>query len=59
MMGGTSGFALVPPPCPKSLPVYPDLYRKRRELAKVQMLEREIGTEIYRDLLMFQVFGSI
>ncbi|KAL8464076.1 hypothetical protein ACS0TY_033843 [Phlomoides rotata] len=29
-----------PPPLP---PEYPDLYGKRRELAKVQVLEREIG----------------
>uniref|UniRef100_A0A803NS29 G protein gamma domain-containing protein n=1 Tax=Cannabis sativa TaxID=3483 RepID=A0A803NS29_CANSA len=33
----------LPPPCPKSPPAYPDLYGKRRETAKVQMLEREIG----------------
>ncbi|KAH7852694.1 hypothetical protein Vadar_028040 [Vaccinium darrowii] len=32
----------LPPPRPKSPPEYPDLYGKRRELAKVQMLEREI-----------------
>lgn len=43
MMGAPSGSASLPPPCPKSPPVYPDLYGKRRELAKVQMLEREIG----------------
>lgn len=42
-MGAPSGSASLPPPCPKSPPVYPDLYGKRRELAKVQMLEREIG----------------
>ncbi|KAA8523333.1 hypothetical protein F0562_009756 [Nyssa sinensis] len=33
----------LPPPRPKSPPQYPDLYGKRRELLKVQMLEREIG----------------
>nr|GMC95614.1 guanine nucleotide-binding protein subunit gamma 3 [Ipomoea batatas] len=33
----------MPPPRPKSPPQYPDLYGKRRELARVQMLEREIG----------------
>lgn len=33
----------LPPPQPKSPPQNPDLYGKRRELAKVQMLEREIG----------------
>lgn len=44
--GGT-GSALappsLPPPRPKSPPEYPDLYGKRREAARVQMLEREIG----------------
>ncbi|PIN03419.1 hypothetical protein CDL12_24058 [Handroanthus impetiginosus] len=34
---------LPPPALPKSLPEYPDLYGKRRELAKLQVLEREIG----------------
>ncbi|KAL8503189.1 hypothetical protein ACS0TY_022079 [Phlomoides rotata] len=38
-----SPVASLPPPQPKSPPRYPDLYGKRRELAKVQMLEREIG----------------
>ncbi|XP_020553755.1 uncharacterized protein LOC105173685 isoform X5 [Sesamum indicum] len=33
----------LPLPRPKSPPEYADLYRKRREMAKVQMLEREIG----------------
>ncbi|EPS59517.1 hypothetical protein M569_15289, partial [Genlisea aurea] len=33
----------LPPPRPKSPPEYPDLFGKRRELGKVQMLEREIG----------------
>nr|ASH96883.1 heterotrimeric G-protein gamma 10 [Brassica juncea] len=33
----------LPPPRPKSPPEYPDLYGKRREAARVQMLEREIG----------------
>lgn len=45
-MAGLSGTAKVPslpPPRPKSPPEYPDLYGKRRELAKVQLLEREIG----------------
>lgn len=41
--GGSSTFPSLPPPCPKSPPEYPDLYGKRRELAKVQMLEREIS----------------
>lgn len=40
---GTSKVPSLPPPRPKSPPEYPDLYGKRRELAKVQMLEREIG----------------
>ncbi|KAK8597658.1 hypothetical protein V6N13_095058 [Hibiscus sabdariffa] len=39
---GGSSFVLHPP-CPKSPPKYPDLYGKRREKAKVQMLEREIS----------------
>ncbi|KAF9616097.1 hypothetical protein IFM89_028563 [Coptis chinensis] len=33
----------MPFPCPKSPPRYPDLSGKRKELAKVQVLEREIG----------------
>ncbi|KAF3563543.1 hypothetical protein DY000_02018341 [Brassica cretica] len=33
----------LPPPRPKSPPEYPDLYGKRREAARVQMLEREIS----------------
>ncbi|KAK2975516.1 hypothetical protein RJ640_009145 [Escallonia rubra] len=41
--GGTAKrLPSLPPPRPKSPPEYPDLYGKRRELAKVQMLEREI-----------------
>ncbi|CAI0627828.1 unnamed protein product [Linum tenue] len=39
----SSSVKSLPPPCPKSPPDYPDLYGKRRELAKVQMLEREIN----------------
>lgn len=41
--GRSSSVPSLPPPCPKSPPAYPDLYGKRREVAKVQMLEREIG----------------
>ncbi|VYS67463.1 unnamed protein product [Arabidopsis thaliana] len=45
--GGVSSSSLapssLPPPRPKSPPEYPDLYGKRREAARVQMLEREIG----------------
>ncbi|KAK9275472.1 hypothetical protein L1049_022739 [Liquidambar formosana] len=41
--GGSSSVPSLPPPCPKSPPEYPDLYGKRREMAKVMMLEREIG----------------
>ncbi|GAB2218193.1 hypothetical protein Droror1_Dr00001411 [Drosera rotundifolia] len=33
----------LPPPRPRSPPPYPDLYGKRRELAMLQMLEREKG----------------
>ncbi|KAK6152016.1 hypothetical protein DH2020_014651 [Rehmannia glutinosa] len=40
---GNSSVPSLPPPQPKSPPEYPDLYGKRRELAKVQMLEREIS----------------
>ncbi|XP_042485774.1 guanine nucleotide-binding protein subunit gamma 3 [Macadamia integrifolia] len=39
----TSSVPSLPLPCPKSPPLYPDLYGKRRELLKVQMIEREIG----------------
>nr|XP_016433390.1 PREDICTED: guanine nucleotide-binding protein subunit gamma 3-like [Nicotiana tabacum] len=39
----TASVPSLPPPRPKSPPQYPDLYGKRREFAKVQMLEREIG----------------
>ncbi|KAI6679745.1 hypothetical protein NL676_033626 [Syzygium grande] len=41
--GCSSSVPSLPPPRPKSPPEYPDLYGKRREAAKVQMLEREIG----------------
>ncbi|PKI43495.1 hypothetical protein CRG98_036097 [Punica granatum] len=45
-MAGRSGCSStvpsLPPPCPRSPPEYPDLYGKRREAARVQMLEREI-----------------
>lgn len=43
MAGSSAGVPSLPPPRPKSPPEYPDLYGKRRELAKVQMLEREIS----------------
>ncbi|OIW19351.1 hypothetical protein TanjilG_03485 [Lupinus angustifolius] len=38
-----SSIPSLPPPSPKSPPEYPDLYGKRRESARVQMLEREIS----------------
>ncbi|KAG8471862.1 hypothetical protein CXB51_036992 [Gossypium anomalum] len=43
--GGSSSSSVptLPPPCPRSPPEYPDLYGKRREAAKTQMLEREIS----------------
>ncbi|KAG5408797.1 hypothetical protein IGI04_005116 [Brassica rapa subsp. trilocularis] len=48
-VAGETGLALaklsLPPPRPKSPPPYPDLYGKRREAARVQMLEREIGLQ--------------
>lgn len=39
----SSSVPSLPPPSPKSPPEYSDLYGKRREIAKIQMLEREIG----------------
>ncbi|XP_047333949.1 guanine nucleotide-binding protein subunit gamma 3-like [Impatiens glandulifera] len=39
--GGSSPVLSLPPPRPKSPPAYPDLYGKRRELLKAQMLERD------------------
>ncbi|KAF1887509.1 hypothetical protein Lal_00040563 [Lupinus albus] len=39
----SSSIPSLPPPLPKSPPDYPDLYGKRREMARVQMLEREIS----------------
>ncbi|KAJ0266475.1 Guanine nucleotide-binding protein subunit gamma 3 [Hirschfeldia incana] len=41
--GSSLAKSSLPPPRPKSPPEYPDLYGKRREAARVQMLEREIG----------------
>ncbi|KAL5149341.1 Guanine nucleotide-binding protein subunit gamma 3 [Glycine soja] len=38
----SSSVPSLPPPSPKSPPEYPDLYGKRRETARVHMLEREI-----------------
>ena len=43
----------LPPPRPKSPPEYPDLYGKRREAARVQMLEREIGYLEASSLIVF------
>lgn len=42
-VGSSLAPSSLPPPRPKSPPEYPDLYGKRREAARVQMLEREIG----------------
>ncbi|TYK10020.1 guanine nucleotide-binding protein subunit gamma 3-like [Cucumis melo var. makuwa] len=39
----SSSVSSLPPPSPKSPPEYPDLYGKRREIANIQTLEREIG----------------
>ncbi|KAJ8448592.1 hypothetical protein Cgig2_010479 [Carnegiea gigantea] len=43
--GSGSGHAprvpSLPPPCPKSPPPYPDLYGTRRDMARIQILERE------------------
>ncbi|TKY54411.1 Guanine nucleotide-binding protein subunit gamma 3 [Spatholobus suberectus] len=38
----SSSVPSLPPPSPKSPPEYPDLYGKRRDTARVHMLEREI-----------------
>lgn len=43
MAAQSSSVPSLPPPRPKSPPEYPDLYGRRREAAKVQMLEREIS----------------
>ncbi|XP_073262356.1 guanine nucleotide-binding protein subunit gamma 3 isoform X2 [Populus alba] len=43
MAPATTSVPSLPSPCPKSPREYPDLYGKRREMARVQMLEREIG----------------
>lgn len=44
----SSSSSSIPPPYPKSPPQYPDLYGKRRQAAKLQMLDREIGfLEVY------------
>lgn len=40
---GNGSVSTLPLPRPKSPPKYPDLYGKRQELAKIQILEREIG----------------
>lgn len=53
--GETASMPSMPPPCPKSPPQYPDLYGKRRELAKVQMLEREIG---FLEVSLLPIFKS-
>ncbi|OIV99718.1 hypothetical protein TanjilG_26056 [Lupinus angustifolius] len=39
----SSSIPSLPPPSPKSPPEYPDLYGKRREMARIHMLEREIS----------------
>ncbi|KAF5177389.1 G-protein coupled receptor [Thalictrum thalictroides] len=39
----SAAVSSLPFPCPKSPPKYPDMSGRRKELAKVQMLEREIG----------------
>ncbi|KAG6385723.1 hypothetical protein SASPL_154601 [Salvia splendens] len=43
MVASKSNGSSLPPPHPRSPPQFPDLYGKRRELARVQMLQREIG----------------
>ncbi|KAG7023705.1 Guanine nucleotide-binding protein subunit gamma 3, partial [Cucurbita argyrosperma subsp. argyrosperma] len=39
----SSSVSSLPTPSPKSPPDYPDLYGKRREIARIQKLEGEIG----------------
>lgn len=39
----SSNVMSLPLPSPKPPPEYPDLYGKRREMARIQMLEREIS----------------
>ncbi|KAA8547746.1 hypothetical protein F0562_004175 [Nyssa sinensis] len=55
-MANSGGSSSLPPP------MYQDLYGKRRELARVQMLEREIGfLEILADTFaseMQQLLGN-
>ncbi|CAK9175354.1 unnamed protein product [Ilex paraguariensis] len=41
--GGSSLVPSLPPPRPKPPPECPNLYGKRRELARIQMMEAEIG----------------
>lgn len=59
--GGAAKVPSLPPPRPKSPPEYPDLYGKRRELARVQLIEREIGflevSSIMSSLISPFVFG--
>lgn len=50
--GYSSSAPPLPPPRPKSPPEYPDLYGKRREMKKIQMLEREIDfLEVYSSVV--------
>ncbi|KAI5674254.1 hypothetical protein M9H77_14618 [Catharanthus roseus] len=61
--GGAAKVPSLPPPRPKSPPEYPDLYGKRRELARVQLIEREIGflevdTRDYDVSLLYEPLGA-
>ncbi|CAK9155206.1 unnamed protein product [Ilex paraguariensis] len=58
--GGSSLVPSLPPPRPKPPPECPNLYGKRRELARIQMMEAEIGflesmcsSEIKRERYIF------
>ncbi|KAI9122885.1 hypothetical protein K1719_005774 [Acacia pycnantha] len=50
-LGQSSLGPSLPPPSPKSPPKYPDLHGKRREIARVHMLEKEIS--VLQDELKF------
>ncbi|GMH18108.1 hypothetical protein Nepgr_019949 [Nepenthes gracilis] len=49
----TTSTPSLSPPCPRSPPSYPDLYGKRRELAKLQMRERE-GSFLLEELKLVE-----
>ncbi|KAL8128529.1 hypothetical protein V2J09_017684 [Rumex salicifolius] len=42
-LGSSSIVPSLPPPCPRSPPTCPDLSGRRREIVKIQLLEREMS----------------